>query len=86
MEQALSYQDRLQALAPNVTFLMSLYLHSSITPEPIFEAKKAGITGVKVWLLLSSSVTKMAANVFRFEREVVNAGNRGDGFTPGMRI
>lgn len=26
---------------------MSLYLHESITPEMIREAKKAGITGVK---------------------------------------
>lgn len=26
---------------------MSLYLHESITPEVIREAKKAGITGVK---------------------------------------
>jgi len=26
---------------------MSLYLHESITPETIREAKKAGITGVK---------------------------------------
>ena len=26
---------------------MSLYLHESLTPETIHEAKKAGITGVK---------------------------------------
>ena len=44
---ALDYQKRLQALEPNVTFLMSLYLHPSITPEVIVEAKKAGIRGVK---------------------------------------
>ncbi|GME36630.1 Homodimeric type [Neofusicoccum parvum] len=44
---ALAYRARLQAIEPNVTFLMSLYLHPSITPETIIEAKKAGITGVK---------------------------------------
>lgn len=44
---ALDYQKRLQALEPRVTFLMSLYLHPSITPETILEAKRAGIRGVK---------------------------------------
>ena len=44
---ALDYQRRLQALEPNVTFLMSLYLHPSITPAVIAEAKAAGIRGVK---------------------------------------
>ena len=47
MGQALEYQKRLQALEPKVTFLMSLYLHPSITPETIIEAKSAGIRGVK---------------------------------------
>ncbi|KAG5288215.1 dihydroorotase [Histoplasma ohiense] len=45
--QALSYKKRLQALEPRVTYLMSLYLHPSITPETIIEAKKNGIIGVK---------------------------------------
>lgn len=44
---ALDYRKRLQALEPRVTFLMSLYLHPSITPETIVEAKRAGIRGVK---------------------------------------
>lgn len=47
VEQCLSYRDRLRAIEPNVDYLMSLYLHDSITPEVIIEAKKAGITGVK---------------------------------------
>lgn len=47
VEHALSYRSRLQNIEPNVQFLMSLYLHPSITPETIREAKKAGITGVK---------------------------------------
>ena len=45
--QCLAYRDRLLAIEPNVAYLMSLYLHESITPEVIREAKKAGITGVK---------------------------------------
>ncbi|KKZ67018.1 dihydroorotase, homodimeric type [[Emmonsia] crescens] len=47
VEQALSYKERLQALEPRVTYLMSLYLHPSVTPETIIEAKKSGIIGVK---------------------------------------
>lgn len=47
VKQAVEYRNRLQALAPNVKFLMSLYLHESMTPETIIEAKRAGIAGVK---------------------------------------
>lgn len=47
VQHALDYQERLQALEPNVTFLMSLYLHRNISPETVIEAKKAGITGIK---------------------------------------
>ena len=47
VRHALDYQRRLEELEPNVTFLMSLYLHPSITPEIIKKAKYAGITGVK---------------------------------------
>ncbi|KAF2848216.1 dihydroorotase, partial [Plenodomus tracheiphilus IPT5] len=47
VQQCLEYRDRLRAIEPNVDYLMSLYLHESITPEVIREAKKAGITGVK---------------------------------------
>jgi dihydroorotase len=47
--QALEYQSKLKVLEPNVTYLMSLYLHKSITPEVIAEAAAAGITGVKVY-------------------------------------
>ncbi|MCJ1311859.1 hypothetical protein MMC25_005532 [Agyrium rufum] len=44
---ASEYQKKLQSLAPDVQFLMSLYLHPSITPGTIVEAKKAGISGIK---------------------------------------
>ncbi|KAL1305640.1 hypothetical protein AAFC00_007235 [Neodothiora populina] len=47
VQHALDYKKRLQALDPNVTFLMSLYLHESITPEVVKEAAAAGITGIK---------------------------------------
>jgi dihydroorotase len=43
------YREKLRALEPNVDFLMSLYLHSSITPAVIAEAAAAGIAGVKVY-------------------------------------
>ncbi|KAF2157007.1 Dihydroorotase [Myriangium duriaei CBS 260.36] len=44
---ALDYKRRLEAIEPNVTFLMSLYLHPDITPATVKEAKAAGITGIK---------------------------------------
>ena len=47
VKQALIYRSQLQAIEPNVTFLMTLYLHESMTVETIIEAKCAGITGVK---------------------------------------
>lgn len=47
VKDVLDYKTRLEKLAPGVHFLMSLYLHTDITPETIIEAKKAGITGVK---------------------------------------
>ena len=45
--RALEYRSSLEKAEPNVKYLMSLYLHPTITPETIVEAKKAGITGVK---------------------------------------
>jgi dihydroorotase len=47
VEQALAYKQRLSAIEPNVTYLMSLYLHPSITPSTIAAAAAAGITSVK---------------------------------------
>jgi len=43
----LAYKKQLQELAPDVTFLMSLYLHPHISPATVKEAKQAGITGIK---------------------------------------
>lgn len=47
VQHALQYKKQLQDLEPNVTFLMSLYLHPNISPETVKEAKKAGIAGIK---------------------------------------
>ncbi|KAI0553387.1 dihydroorotase [Xylaria curta] len=46
---ALEYKSRLQAIEPQVNYLMSLYLHPSVTPDVIAEAAKAGIAGVKLY-------------------------------------
>ncbi|KAI1157853.1 Dihydroorotase [Nemania serpens] len=46
---ALEYKSRLQAIDPRVNYLMSLYLHPSVTPDVIAEAAKAGIAGVKLY-------------------------------------
>ncbi|RDW89611.1 dihydroorotase [Coleophoma cylindrospora] len=47
--QAQEYRSRLQSSEPQVQYLMSLYLHSSLTPEVIAEAAAAGIAGVKLY-------------------------------------
>ncbi|KAF8476168.1 hypothetical protein BDZ91DRAFT_711108 [Kalaharituber pfeilii] len=48
VEAALSYHSRLQALSPNTTFLMSLYLSPDITPSVVAEAARTGIIhGIK---------------------------------------
>jgi dihydroorotase len=46
--EALEYKKALLELDGNVNYLMSLYLHDSITPDEIRLAKKEGIAGVKV--------------------------------------
>ncbi|KAI0541261.1 dihydroorotase [Xylaria digitata] len=46
---ALEYKSCLQAIEPQVNYLMSLYLHPSVTPDVIAEAANAGIAGVKLY-------------------------------------
>ncbi|KAA1466286.1 Dihydroorotase [Dentipellis sp. KUC8613] len=46
-EQALAYKLELESLDPTVTYLMTLYLSPSLTPEEIRKAKCAGVVGVK---------------------------------------
>ncbi|TPX34552.1 dihydroorotase [Synchytrium microbalum] len=46
-EQALHYKSQLQAICPNIEFLMTLYLGPDLTTDEIRKAHKAGIVGVK---------------------------------------
>eukprot|EP00842_Homolaphlyctis_polyrhiza_P006772 jgi/Hompol1/7096/HPOL_000742-RA len=46
-DEALKYKAQLQALAPDVEFLMTLYLGPDLTPAEIYKAAAAGIKGVK---------------------------------------
>ncbi|THV05477.1 Dihydroorotase [Dendrothele bispora CBS 962.96] len=46
-DQALTYKAQLEAIDPNVKYLMTLYLSPELTPEEIRKAKQAGIAGVK---------------------------------------
>lgn len=47
VRMALDYKARLRALDSSIDYLMTLYLHESITPDVVREAKKAGIVGIK---------------------------------------
>lgn len=65
VQAALDYKKRLQKVEPNVNYLMSLYLHPSITPDTIHEAKKAGIAGVKSYP--AGVTTNSASGVVDYE-------------------
>lgn len=45
-DQALEYKSQLSALSPDTEFLMTLYLNPKLTPEEIYKAAKAGISGI----------------------------------------
>jgi len=47
VDAALEYKGRLTAIEPKVNYLMSLYLHESITESEIIKAKQCGLWGVK---------------------------------------
>lgn len=50
IDRAVDYKSRIQALAPETTFLMSFYLSKELTPELIHEAASRGaIRGVKCY-------------------------------------
>ncbi|KAJ4302356.1 dihydroorotase [Collariella sp. IMI 366227] len=49
LAEAQAYREALQKLDPEVNYLMSLYLHESVTPEVIRGAKEGGIWGVKAY-------------------------------------
>ncbi|KAI9477460.1 dihydroorotase [Coemansia sp. RSA 1821] len=48
-QMALDYGKQLQKLAPNVHFILTLYLNPDLTPEEIAKAAASGITAVKVY-------------------------------------
>lgn len=47
-EQALAYKKELEAIDPNIEFMMTLYLSPDLTPHEIRKAKAAGIAGTHV--------------------------------------
>ncbi|KAI5207895.1 Dihydroorotase [Aureobasidium subglaciale] len=65
VQHALDYKKRLEAIEPNVNFLMSLYLHPDITPEVVKEAVAAGITGIKSYP--AGVTTNSSAGVVSYE-------------------
>ena len=49
VEDALSYKAKLQTLAPNIEFLMTLYLTPALTPDIVRVAVESGITAAKCY-------------------------------------
>jgi dihydroorotase len=47
VREALEYKTKLTQLSPSTEFLMTLYLHSELTPDDVYAAKQAGIVGIK---------------------------------------
>jgi len=54
VDEAVEYKKALERYAPDVGYLMSLYLHESVTVEDIRRAKQNGVYGVKVCSSLRS--------------------------------
>ncbi|EOQ99329.1 Dihydroorotase [Wallemia ichthyophaga EXF-994] len=46
-DMAVNYRSQLESLAPEVQFVMTLYLSPALTPEEIHKAAENGVTGVK---------------------------------------
>lgn len=47
--KAVAYREALEALAPGVQFLMTLYLTPALSPEEVRRAAQAGVVGVKCY-------------------------------------
>lgn len=62
---ALDYKSRLQAIDPTVTYLMTLYLHPSVTPDVVRQAKAAGVVGIKSYP--AGVTTNSASGVLDYE-------------------
>ncbi|EXJ88825.1 dihydroorotase, homodimeric type [Capronia epimyces CBS 606.96] len=65
VEHALAYKEAI-ARYTDATLLMSLYLHPSITPDTIRQAKKAGLFGVKSYP--AGVTTNSASGVVDYEQ------------------
>ncbi|KAI9746295.1 MAG: hypothetical protein M1818_000006 [Claussenomyces sp. TS43310] len=65
VQHALEYKKRLEGLEPEVKYLMSLYLHESMTVETITEAKRHNITGIKSYP--AGTTTNSAEGVVNYE-------------------
>ncbi|KAL9054695.1 MAG: hypothetical protein Q9162_003975 [Coniocarpon cinnabarinum] len=49
VKQANEYRRELRELDSSVNYMMTLYMHPSITPITVIEAKEAGISGIKIY-------------------------------------
>lgn len=65
VQMALDYKQRLLALDPSIDYLMTLYLHESITPDVVRDAKRAGISGIKSYP--AGVTTNSASGVLSYE-------------------
>jgi dihydroorotase len=48
-DQALNYKAELESKGTGLEFIMCLYLHSTLTPDELHKAKKAGINNIKMY-------------------------------------
>jgi dihydroorotase len=44
-DMAVEYRKNLESMDPSITYLMTLYLNPSLTPEEVVKAKSMGVTG-----------------------------------------
>jgi dihydroorotase len=62
--EAVQYHKELTQLAPEVTFLMSLFLHSGLNEEMIAEAKKSGVVyGVRLFLSIFKELRERVGSI-----------------------
>lgn len=46
-DEAMKYNSELKSIDPSVDYIMTLYLHPTITPDEVRKARKAGVAGIK---------------------------------------
>lgn len=62
---SLAYKQRLRAIDSSINYLMTLYLHESITPAVVKGAKAQGIVGIKSYP--AGVTTNSASGVLSYE-------------------